>query len=150
MLFRSGRVCLYTALAAHLVVYLNGWVMETTPSTVPGTFNTVVPARLLDTRSGAPVAAASALIMAVAGQGGVPSSGIDAVVLNVTVTEPAASGYLVVFPCGQVPLASNLNFVKDQTVPNAVLAKVDGSGNVCFYSTTTTHLVVDVTGYIRS
>ena len=146
----QGQVCLYTALAAHLVVDLNGWVMETTPSTVPGTFNTVVPARLLDTRSGAPVAAASPLIMVVAGQGGVPTSGIDAVVLNVTVTQPAAPGYLVVFPCGQVPLASNLNFVKDQTVPNAVLAKVDGSGNVCFYSTTTTHLVVDVTGYIRS
>ncbi len=146
----QGQVCLYTAMAAHLVVDLNGWVMETTPSTVPGTFNTVVPSRLLDTRIWAPLPAASPLIMAVAGQGGVPSSGVNAVVLNVTVTEPAAPGYLVVFPCGQVPLASNLNFVKDQTVPNAVLAKVDGSGNVCFFSTTTTHLVVDVTGYIRT
>ena len=71
-------------------------------------------------------------------------------ILNVTVTEPAAAGYAVVYPCGVVPYASNLNFVASQSVPNAVMAKLDGSGNVCLWSTSATHLVVDVTGYVRT
>jgi hypothetical protein len=53
-----------------------------------------------------------------------------------------------VYPCGQqVPLASNLNFVPGQTVPNAVITKVSYEGFVCFNSTSPTHLVVDVAGY---
>ncbi len=79
-----------------------------------------------------------------------PASGLDSVVLNVTVTDPAAAGYLVVYPCGGLPNASNLNFVAGQSVPNGVVAKVDWAGNVCLWSTTATHLVVDVVGYVRT
>jgi hypothetical protein len=41
-------------------------------------------------------------------------------VLNVTATEPSSPGYLTVFPddACDVPLASNLNFVPGETVPN--------------------------------
>src|SRR5258707_4837659 len=47
-----------------------------------------------------------------------------AAVLNVTVVDAAAPGFVTVFPCGAPqPLASNLNFVAGQTVPNAVIAK---------------------------
>ncbi len=143
----SGRVCLYTELATHLIVDLNGWITDAGV----GTVKTVPPSRLVDTRTnGARMAAQSPLIVKVAGVGGVPAGGLDSVLLNVTVTEPAAAGYLVVYPCGPLPWASNLNFVGAQSVPSAVMAKVDGSGNVCLWSTTATHVLVDVTGFVRT
>jgi len=145
----SGRVCLYTKSPTHLVVDLNGWVTQAPPSDL----KTITPARLTDTRfenGGAKVAAGTPLVLPVTGRQGVPGSGVDSVLLNVTVTEPDGNGHLVAYPCGPVPLASNLNFVAAQTVPNTVLAKVDGSGNVCLRSVATTHMVVDVVGFVRA
>jgi len=79
----------------------------------------------------------------VAGQGGVPSSGVSAVVMNVTVTEPAAPSHLTIFPSdAALPLASNLNFVAGQTVPNLVTVKVGGDGKVkVFNNSGETHVI---------
>jgi len=53
-----------------------------------------------------------------------------------------------VYPCGiDGPLASNLNFVQGQTVPNAAITKVGTNGDVCIFNSQATHLVADVTGY---
>lgn len=144
-----GRVCLYTQGATHLVVDLNGWVTDGTP----GTVKTLPPSRLLDTRSAAPgrVAAATPLRLHVAGVGRLPAAGLDSVLLNVTVTEPSGPGHVTVYPCGVLPTASNLNYRSGQTVPNAVMAKVDpATGDVCLWSVSSTHLVVDVTGFVRT
>lgn len=116
------------------------------------------PQRLLDTRVGQPTAdgqsagigrrtATSTLQLQVAGRVGLPAD-VSAVVLNVTVTEPTAAGFVTVFPCGQtLPTASNLNYAPGQTVPNAVIAKVGDGGRVCLYTLRDTHLVVDVSGW---
>ena len=83
----------------------------------------------------------------IVGRGGVPANAATAV-LNVTVTEPTAAGYVTVYPCGITPpLASNLNFVAGQTVPNAVLAKIGTNGDVCIFNSQPTQLIADVTGY---
>src|SRR5674476_1654399 len=90
----------------------------------PGALVTLSPARVLDTRTGngaavAPVAARADLVLQVAGRGGVPATGVSAVVANVTVTEPTAPGWVSAFADGSaLPLVSNLNFVQNQTVPN--------------------------------
>ena len=78
-----------------------------------------------------------------------PVSGVGAVALNVTVTEPSAWGFLTVFPTGASrPAASNLNFVAGQTVPNMVIAKVGADGQVSFFNQFgSTHVIVDVTGW---
>ena len=47
----------------------------------------------------------------------------------------------------QPPDASNLNFAAGQTIPNAVLAKLDGSGRVCLFNSAPTQLIVDVNGW---
>jgi hypothetical protein len=80
---------------------------------------------------------------------GVPSAGVGAVSLNVTVTEPTASGFLTVWPAGRSqPLASNLNFVPNQTVPNAVIAGVGANGEISiFNSAGNTQVIVDITGW---
>ena len=83
----------------------------------------------------------------VTGSNGVPSSGVGAVSMNVTVTTPRGEGFITAYPCDSRPDASNLNYVLNQTVPNAVIAPVSADGEVCFYTYAETHLIADVNGY---
>jgi hypothetical protein len=69
------------------------------------------------------------------------------VVLNVTAVTPTGVGFVTVYPCGAVPNASNLNFAAGDVIPNSVLARIDGLGNVCFFTSVNTHLLVDASGY---
>ena len=115
------------------------------------------PKRLLDTRSGSKVGeldgSGSAYSLQVTGQGGVPSSGVSAVALNVTAVSAEAGdygGFVTVYPCGTRPDASNLNFTSGQTIPNSVIAPVSSSGKVCFYVYGKAHLLTDVSGYLGS
>src|SRR5437588_407437 len=115
----SGQVTIYNAGGSTNVIFdVAGYVpLVTGAPGSDGLYNPLVPARLLDTRNGTgavagPLAGGSTLALQVTGRGGVPSTGVAAVVLNVTVTSPTTIGYLTVFPAGTaVPLASNLNFV---------------------------------------
>jgi hypothetical protein len=70
-------------------------------------------------------------------------------VLNVTVTDAQGPSYLTVYPTGQpLPLASNLNFVGGQTVPNRVMVPLGSNGQINIYNGwNTTDIVVDVNGY---
>ncbi|WP_183069100.1 hypothetical protein [Streptomyces sp. gCLA4] len=119
-------------------------------------FTTLSPARLLDTRAGlgragtAPVGAGGEVSLQVAGRAGVPQSGVKAVVLNVTVTDPKSDGHLTVWPSGTTrPDASNLNWTFGRTVPNQVVVPVgeDGKVNLRNAGWGTTHLIADVFGY---
>jgi hypothetical protein len=99
---------------------------------------------------GCPVACEVQVVLAVTNVGGVPASGVGAVVLNVTVTQPQMGGYLTVFPDSETrPTASNLNFSANETVPNLVVAPVGADGKVDFYngSNGTVQLIADVSGW---
>jgi len=88
------------------------------------------------------------LQMPVLGVSGIPLTGVTAVSVNLTAVGPTAEGYVTVWPCGSTqPETSNVNFVKDQIVPNAVIAPVDSTGKVCIASSVGTHVVVDVNGW---
>ncbi|HEV2069726.1 MAG TPA: S8 family serine peptidase [Acidimicrobiales bacterium] len=117
-------------------------------------YNPLVPSRILDTRSGngapkAKLGSGATMDLQVTGRGGVPSSGVNAVVMNVTVTEPSSGGHLTAWPTGSsLPLASNLNFVAGQTVPNLVVAKVGTGGKVSLRNNFgEVHVVADVVGW---
>lgn len=113
-------------------------------------YHPVTPSRILDTRnSGAPLGAGAVLELQVTGTGGVPASGVSAVMLNVTVTGPSAPSFLTVFPTGQNrPEASNLNYVAGLTVANAVLVKLGAGGKVSLFNFGgTAHVIVDVAGW---
>jgi serine protease len=115
-----------------------------------GRFHALAPTRILDTRkSGGKLAAGETRAIPIAGSGGVPLAGLSAVVLNATVTEPAASGHLTVFPAGDaVPLASNLNFTAGGTVANLVSVRVGRNGAIAVNNPiAAAHLVLDVAGY---
>ena len=121
--------------------------------TAPGTYVPLTPARIMDTRSdlGARPATPGGIVkLHVLGQGGLPDSGVSAVVLNVTVVGPTAAGYLTVYPDQpKPPVVSNLNFSVNETVPNLVVVPVAANGDVDFYNGAhgTTGLLADVSGY---
>ncbi|MFJ8664561.1 peptidoglycan recognition protein [Streptomyces sp. NPDC093600] len=130
----------------------------TTPAitvTVPGpkTFKPVTPTRLMDTRTGlgvakAKVGAGGVVTLQVTGANGIPATGVGAVVLNVTATNPTAGSFVSVYPNGTTRTsASNLNFTAGQTIPNLVTVPVV-NGKVSFYNHAgTVDLLADVTGY---
>lgn len=137
----DGKVCVYANVDTHLVLDVNG---SYSASEGTGVLSTMTPARLLDTRdSGTKVAAGVPAELTVAGVGDIPADA-EAVVVNVTVTEPDADGYMTLYPCGtDAPLASNLNYVAGQTVPNQATVAVGTDGKICMVSTAATHVVVD-------
>ncbi len=129
------------------------WSFAATPP-APSHFTPLTPVRLLDTRSGvgapkAAVGAGGTVSLKVAGVGGVPATGVGAVVLNVTATQPSSAGHVTVWPAGEArPATSNLNFVRAQTVPNLVVVKVGAGGNVSLYNSSgSTQLIADVMGW---
>src|SRR3954451_771453 len=108
----------------------------------------LAPARLLDTRDAiGPVGAGQTIDLQVAGRGGV-SDQPEAVALNVTVTGPTVGSFLTVWPSGEPrPLASSVNMVAGQTVPNMVLSRVGANGKISIFNNAgSTHVVVDVLG----
>ncbi len=141
--------------AGPLLVGSSGAVAQATAVTPGSSFTPVSPVRLMDTRSGlggvtGPVAADKSVSLQVAGVDGVPSSGVTAVVMNVTVTTPTANGLLTVYPDGaSVPVVSNLNFGSGETVPNLVTVEVGSDGKVDFYNgaSGTTQVLADLAGY---
>ena len=141
----GGRVCVYTFVATDLIADVSGYFPA-------GSGYTPIdnPTRILDTRQSLPVSrlgAGAVLELQVGGVGGVPPNAAAAA-LNFTVTNPAAVGYVTVYPCGVTrPLASNLNYVAGQAIPNLVLAKLGTGGRVCVYSFVATDVIADVSGY---
>lgn len=139
--------------AAHGVATASTWV-----AVGPGNaYFPLSPTRVLDTRAGigtngvkAKVPANGNVVLALAGVGGFPASGAAAAVLNVTVTNPGAGGYITVYPSGAtMPTISNLNFTAAQTVPNLVTVKVGADGKVIMHngSGAPTDLIADLAGY---
>lgn len=139
----DGEVCFYTNRATDLVVDVTGFLPATTR------LEPLPPDRLFDSREeGARVAGGDVVELVVTGRAGVPDEA-SGVILNVTAVNPAAVGYVTVYPCGtDVPLAANLTYAGGVNAPNAVVAKVGDGGAVCFYSFREIDLVVDVNGYI--
>lgn len=146
---------------AKLTVSNSAGTTSTTRSIVveasPG-YVGVQPARLLDTRNAPTVdgrfsslgrRGTATLELPVAGRGGVPPTGVRAVVVNVTAVTPSAESYLTVWPSGSLqPTASNLNYVADQTFPNLVVVPLGTNGQISLANAAgTTDLIVDVLGY---
>jgi hypothetical protein len=160
----GGRVNVYNnAGSADLVVDVEGYVGPAVLGDTAGRYNPLSPYRITDTRtgSGEPNAgktlghgcqgapAGGTLGIQVTGQGGVPASGVSAVVLNVTATDETALGYVTVYPAGAVrPKASNVNTVPHSDVANRVIVPVGAGGRIdAFNCNGTTDLVVDVDGW---
>ncbi len=124
------------------------------------TYVPVTPLRVLDTRNAigvkttVPVAAGATVDLAMRGAHGLPAIpyDLDAAVLNVTVTDSKAAGYLSVYqgeglqPGG--PKISSLNWSKGQTISSLITAAIpDQSVAFTNHSTGTVDVIADLQGY---
>ncbi|MEY2522204.1 MAG: hypothetical protein QOJ66_769 [Ilumatobacteraceae bacterium] len=124
------------------------------PAVATTKFVPVVPRRILDTRDGigAPAGAVGEggqIDVQIAGVESVPTTGVAAVLLNVTATEATQAGYVSVYPSGtRRPVVSSLNLeAAGQTAANLVTVKVGANGKVTLFTSGGTQLVADLAGY---
>lgn len=115
--------------------------------------------RLLDTRSGSPLAANTALEVDVRGECAVPEKA-SGIVFNLTVVSPAGSGYLKAYSSLTAPDTAVITYNSGETVVTTGalvwLSKDDEntgaydppSWGMKLLSLQNTHVVVDVTGYL--
>lgn len=149
----TRTVCFYAQRTTHLVVDISGTFERAGGSGV----EPIVPTRLLDSRNAIGIATTSRLAagqtvrLQVAGADpNIPSTGVAAATMNVTVDGPIGSGFVTVHPCDQpLPEVSNLNFVPNDVVPNLVTVRLSSDGAACFYVSAGTHLVADITAWYR-
>jgi hypothetical protein len=119
----------------------------------PGTwvrvgFNPLNPTRILDTRNSSPIGPNSSINLTVGGSFGVAAQA-SAIVVNATVTQGTAPSFLTIYPEGTTrPLASNLNWVAGQTVPNLVTVKLGAVLGITIYNASgTVDVVLDLAGF---
>jgi hypothetical protein len=129
----DGRIGVFNAAGStDCIVDVMGYVSAGSGSG----FLPLVPSRLLDTRTGrgAPrsrLRGGDRIDLVVAGQRGVPASGVDAVVVNVAALRPSVPGFLSVWPAGTaLGDVSNLNYEPGRNVPNLVVCKVGAGGAI--------------------
>ena len=148
----AGKISVYSPVGSvDVIVDVNGWYGDGVAQAAGALFTPMAPTRVYDSRNGAgPLGQGQARAIPVAGLGGVPADA-SAVVLNATVTNPTQASYLEAYPAGgQQPLASDLNFVAGETVPNLVVVRVGAGGMVdAFNALGTTDVIFDVVGYYR-
>jgi alpha-tubulin suppressor-like RCC1 family protein len=148
----SGDMCFFSSQKTDLIVDVNGWFPP------KHGFQSLSPRRIFDTRSTeaqgltvipkTKIGGNSILRVNVSGLPGAPMpSKATAISINLTVTNPEGSGFVTVYPCGDRPLASSLNYVAGQTIPNAVIAPISDSGQVCFYSSQRVDILADLNGW---
>lgn len=153
----NGNVSIYNNLGqVQLVADVQGW-FTTAGITTGATYFPASPARDLDTRTGlgagdiiGRVGTGQSIDLTVAGVNGVPATGATAVVLNVTAVEHFGNeSFMTVYPAGgQWPLASNLNYVYGDTIPNLVVARAGANGRVSIYNDRgAVDVVADVQGW---
>ena len=134
-----------------------------------GEFHPLTPVRIYDSRPISPInepspgakplsaPAPATFDIGLLGLGGIPveAANVLAVVVNITVTEPGAVGYLEAYGKGAQPpvRTSIVNFSPNQTVPNSAIVRPGQDGKLTiglFGQSGTAHVVVDVFGWFST
>jgi len=152
---RYGFLSIVSSAPTDVIVDVQGFY-------APGgnAFYPVTPTRIVDTRAGNPSNLSGSALQYVGHpvQPGVPynvslagiiPTSAEGVVLNVTVPPVLGGpGYMTIYPSGlSPPMASNLNWVPNETVANAVVVNWGQSQGVAFYTPQDfANLVVDLDG----
>lgn len=146
----GGSVSIYTQSGTHLVVDLVAWAPD------GGDAHARSPVRLLDTRTtglgytGPKPTARARVDVPVVGRAGVPASGVSAVIVNLTITEADAPGYVTAWPSGtDQPPISNLNVsAAGDTNQNLAIVPVGADGGVSLSTFAGAHLIADLVGWL--
>ena len=148
----GGMVCLQANVGVDVAVDLSGYF----GGSGGYQFQPLSPVRMFDSRlpqsemnqatGGAPLAAGQVVRMRIAGRQGVPANA-KAASVNITGVDVGTNSYVTAYPCGARPLASNLNITPQQQVTaNGAMVKLSNEGDLCLFSQSAVHLVVDING----
>ncbi|WP_459651136.1 hypothetical protein [Kitasatospora sp. Ki12] len=131
----------------------NAFTVTAAQPPVKGRFVPVPPSRILNTVMGvgAPagrVGQGGVVTLQVAGVGGIPATGVTAVVMNVTAVNPTADSAISVYPSGQaVPDLPTVSFAAGRNVPNLVTVPLSNGKVDLRNAKGEVDLGVDVAGY---
>ena len=140
----AGAFRVFTNVSADVVVDVVGAFVPS-GAVAAGRFVSRGPTRLMDTRAGSPLQPAARLSVPV--PSGTPTDAV-ALVLNITITESAAPGFVTQFPTGQaMPTSSVLNVdERNQTRAASGIFPVSAAG-ASLYLSGGGHIIVDQVGY---
>jgi hypothetical protein len=151
----ESRLCLRSIVDHHVIVDISGYYSPTPQFGPSAALRPLAGRRLADSRSDD--GAWSAKFGAGAVRRLQPASDLvfgsqaTAVVLNVVATEADAPGFVTVYPCDDdVPTTSVLNFTPGETSTNLVTVDLSAAGEVCFFTHSGVHLVVDLFGVMTA
>ena len=152
----------WAAIGAAVAVTLGGGgLIGVSAAETSSTLTPVSPVRVVDTRptgkvgniaDGASITVqiTGAIKTVNEGTKTVVPDGSSAIIGNLTLVETHANdygGFATVYPCGDRPEASNVNFTSGQTIANSVAVPLSITGTVCIYVYGTAHVLLDVSGY---
>ena len=156
----DGAIKIFVTSNTDVVVDVTGYYAP--PSTSGLYFHPLPkPIRLLETRQGQPgciTTNAPLLANSIRTQTGIitcdgvsiPSDAL-ALVGNATTVDPATGGYLTLYPANATqPFVSSSNFVAGQIMNAPFTVGLSPSGDFKIFTTSTTQLVIDITGYYSS
>jgi RHS repeat-associated protein len=152
----GGKVSFWQSFSGstHLLVDVVGYVTDSTSTSAAGTYAPLTAARVFDTRTGAggvssPIGSGATISETVTGVGGVPSSGVIAVALNVGTVNASASSYVTAWAAGDPrPAVSSIQTVSGQAVQKLLVVPVGTGGKISLYSRSgTVDVFGDVVGY---
>ena len=144
----DGKVRLYTSATTDLSADLVGW------SPTGGYVSGAAPARVLDTRTGVGtpkvrLAAGGTLTLSLLGRAGIPTTGVGAVLLDVSASTPSAAGFLTTWPTGAArPAAPQVRYETTSPATGLVESRLGTGGAVTIHSTAQTDVLVDVVGWL--
>jgi sugar lactone lactonase YvrE len=147
----GGAITIYNASAGPLTL-----TVDTVGYFHPGAglaFLPLTPIRPLDTRLGAgtPLAAGAFVEVQIRGFGGVPNTTkVRAVVVNVAAVNPSATGSIDIGPSGVTPTLPWFTHPASENVANLAIVPVGADGKIRLVNNSagTSHLIVDITGYL--
>jgi hypothetical protein len=132
--------------------------LPTAPPAVGATFFSLDPCRLIDTRGeagprgGPALAAGFTRALPAAGECGIPFPA-RAISVNVTVTAPATTGFVTLFPSGSArPSSATIHYARGQARANGTVLLLGPTGAVsafCGQPSGAVQLIVDVNGYFE-
>ena len=143
----DGKMCLWSKEEVDVVVDVAGYLSPDGQLS----YQPLVPTRLLDTRSETTpyknrLAERQVIELPIQTLPGMPDA-IWSVTVNLTSVGATQPGFLTAFPCGgAVPQASSLNYSPDGATASLSVASVGQTGKLCIFSSSRTHVIVDLVG----
>ncbi|PWU20614.1 MAG: hypothetical protein C5B48_12275, partial [Candidatus Rokuibacteriota bacterium] len=148
----SGSIDVFATDDVDVVLDINGYFAP--PAAGSLQFYALSPCRVFDTRhatgpfGGPSIAGGTFRSFPIQSSGCGAPVGASAYSLNVTAVPHGGLGYVTAWPAGQsMPYVSTLNSYDGAVLANAAIVPAGAGGELSFYASDTTDLVVDINGY---